>query len=89
MKIDILIEHTFLRDKGTNRAQFIEGIVDKYSWIGCGSSYLPGEIISAFLWAQMQNADKITSQRVKIWNKYYEAFATLESEGYIKTPRFT
>ncbi len=59
-----------IREKGTNRSKFFRGEVDKYSWVDIGSSYLPGEIVSAFLWAQLQNADEITNQRKQIWETY-------------------
>lgn len=75
-----------IREKGTNRSQFFRGQVDKYTWVDIGSSYLPGEMISAFLWAQLQAAESITSKRLAIWNTYHEAFANLESNGRIKRP---
>ena len=75
-----------VRDKGTNRSKFFRGQVDRYTWVDIGSSYLPGEIIAAFLWAQMQEADAITSQRLAIWNRYHSAFATLERAGRLRRP---
>ncbi len=57
-----------IREKGTNRSQFFRGQVDKYTWVDIGSSYLPGEVIAAFLWAQMEEADQITSKRLAIWS---------------------
>ena len=59
-----------IREKGTNRSKYLRGQVDKYTWTDVGSSYLPGEIIAAFLWAQMQDAIDITNQRIAIWNSY-------------------
>ena len=59
-----------IREKGTNRSKFFRGEVDKYSWVDIGSSYLPGEIVSAVLWAQLQKADEITNQRMQIWQTY-------------------
>jgi dTDP-4-amino-4,6-dideoxygalactose transaminase len=73
-------------EKGTNRAQFFRGQVDKYTWVDLGSSYLPGEIIAAFLWAQMEEADAITRRRLDIWARYHEAFAGLEDSGRIRRP---
>ena len=73
-------------EKGTNRAQFFRGQVDKYTWVDLGSSYLPGEIIAAFLWAQMEEADAITRRRLDIWARYHEAFADLEDAGGIRRP---
>jgi dTDP-4-amino-4,6-dideoxygalactose transaminase len=73
-------------EKGTNRSQFFRGAVDKYTWVDLGSSYLPGEITAAFLWAQMEMADAITARRVAIWSRYHEAFAGLEAEGLVRRP---
>jgi len=75
-----------IREKGTNRTKFFKGQVDKYTWVDIGSSYLPGEIIAAFLWAQMQKADEITSLRLKLWQNYNESFEILEMDGVIKRP---
>lgn len=75
-----------VREKGTNRNSFFRGEVDKYSWIDIGSSYLPGELIAAFLWAQMQKARTITRCRLGIWNKYHRAFSNLEKSGKIRRP---
>jgi dTDP-4-amino-4,6-dideoxygalactose transaminase len=78
-----------IREKGTNRSQFFRGQVDKYTWLDIGSSYLPGELIAAFLWAQMEEAESITARRIKIWNSYQREFsasdvhiATLPCQGY-------
>ena len=65
-----------LRDKGTNRQKFLEGQVDKYTWVDLGSSFLPGELTSAFLWAQLENAASINSMRLKAWNYYYTHIRT-------------
>jgi dTDP-4-amino-4,6-dideoxygalactose transaminase len=73
-----------IREKGTNRSKFFRGQVDKYTWVDVGSSYLPGEIIAAFLWAQMQEADSITARRMAIWNRYHEAFEDLEQAGRVR-----
>ena len=75
-----------VREKGTNRSQFFRGQVDKYSWVDIGSSYLPGEIISAFLWAQMQEAGAITDRRLSLWAAYHEALAPLEHAGALRRP---
>lgn len=75
-----------IREKGTNRSRFFRGQVDKYTWVDIGSSYLPGEITAAFLWAQMQEADAITAQRVDIWNRYHDAFERLEKSGRLRRP---
>ena len=75
-----------IREKGTNRAQFFRGQVDKYTWYDIGSSYLPSELIAAFLWAQMQEADDITQRRLAMWARYHEAFAGIEREGLVRRP---
>ena len=73
-------------EKGTNRSQFFRGLVDKYSWVDVGSSYLPSEIIAAFLWAQLEDAESITLSRLEIWRQYHEAFEDLESRGLLRRP---
>lgn len=73
-------------EKGTNRSQFFRGQVDKYTWVDLGSSYLPGEIMAAFLWAQMEEADTITARRLAIWSRYHEAFEELEVAGLVRRP---
>ncbi|SDW05192.1 dTDP-4-amino-4,6-dideoxygalactose transaminase [Thiocapsa roseopersicina] len=75
-----------IREKGTNRSQFFRGQVDKYTWVDIGSSYLPGEIIAAFLWAQMEEADSITARRLAIWERYHAAFEPLERAGRVRRP---
>jgi dTDP-4-amino-4,6-dideoxygalactose transaminase len=82
-----LIERAeILREKGTNRKQFFRGEVDKYTWVDVGSSYLPSEIIAAFLWAQMEQAEAITERRLGLWDRYHEALADLEADGLIRRP---
>ena len=73
-------------EKGTNRSQFFRGEVDKYSWVDTGSSFLPSEIISAFLWAQIENMRDIQDKRIKIWNRYYEGLSSFEPAS-IKKPK--
>ncbi|CRY90907.1 perosamine synthetase [Synechococcus sp. WH 8103] len=75
-----------IREKGTNRSQFFRGEVDKYTWFDIGSSYLPGELIAAFLWAQMEEAASITDKRLKIWDHYHQAFEALEETGRLRRP---
>lgn len=75
-----------IREKGTNRSLFFRGQVDKYTWMDIGSSYLPGEIIAAFLWAQMQEAEDITVRRMVTWERYHTTFAVLESVGRLRRP---
>jgi len=75
-----------VREKGTNRSQFFRGEVDKYSWIDVGSSFLPGELIAAFLWAQLEEATRITTQRMLLWERYHQAFADLEGREQLVRP---
>lgn len=75
-----------IREKGTNRNQFFRGEVDKYTWVEQGSSYLPGEIIAAFLYAQLQEAQQITSLRMDIWEKYHNLLEPLEKAGKLRRP---
>jgi dTDP-4-amino-4,6-dideoxygalactose transaminase len=75
-----------IREKGTNRSQYFRGQVDKYTWVDIGSSFLPSELIAAFLWAQMEEIDAITARRMVIWNRYQDAFAELEQNGMLRRP---
>ncbi len=75
-----------IREKGTNRALFFRGQVDKYTWVDVGSSYLPGEIIAAFLWAQMEDADAITRRRLTMWQTYHQWFDDAERAGKLRRP---
>ncbi len=75
-----------IREKGTNRSLFFRGQVDKYTWVDLGSSYLPGEIIAAFLWAQMEKSHDITNERLAIWNDYHNSLYDLELKGLIIRP---
>jgi dTDP-4-amino-4,6-dideoxygalactose transaminase len=77
-----------IREKGTNRSSFFRGQIDKYTWADIGSSYLPGEITAAFLWAQLQEAENITNARHKIWNQYHSELAELEDKGLLRRPIF-
>ncbi|MDX1902977.1 MAG: dTDP-4-amino-4,6-dideoxygalactose transaminase [Thermonemataceae bacterium] len=75
-----------IREKGTNRSQFFRGEVDKYGWVDIGSSFLPSDIIAAFLYAQLENLEDIQNKRKKIWELYYENLLALQKEGKIKLP---
>ena len=70
-----------IREKGTNRRRFLQGMVDKYSWVDIGSSFLPSELQAAFLLAQLMNADRINDYRISVWNRYRNSFKRLESFG--------
>lgn len=73
-------------EKGTNRAEFFRGEVNKYGWVDTGSSFLPSEVIAAFLWAQLENLDDIQAKRKHIWNAYYDAFKPLADKGHFELP---
>lgn len=75
-----------IREKGTNRSLFFRGQVDKYTWVDIGSSYLPGELIAAFLWAQMEEAETITANRLQLWNLYHQAFQNQEVAKRFRRP---
>ena len=75
-----------IREKGTNRSKFFRGQIDKYTWMDKGSSYLPSDILAAYLWAQLEIADQIYNRRMAIWNKYYEGLKPLADRGYIELP---
>lgn len=75
-----------IREKGTNRPAFFRGEVDKYSWVDVGSSFLPSDIIAAFLYAQLENLERIQEKRHKILNRYYEGLKVLEDAGYVGLP---
>jgi dTDP-4-amino-4,6-dideoxygalactose transaminase len=75
-----------LREKGTNRSAFFRGEVDKYNWVDIGSSFLPSDIIAAFLYAQLENLEDIQSRRLTIWNRYNNQLESLEKEGFLQRP---
>lgn len=76
-----------LWEKGTNRAEFFRGAVNKYGWVDMGSSFLPAEINAAFLWAQLENLDDIQAKRKKLWEQYFAGLQTLAAEGKIRLPQ--
>ena len=75
-----------IREKGTNRSQFFRGEVDKYGWVDIGSSFLPSDIIAAFLFAQLENLDEIQAKRKMIWDTYYENLQPSMAAGYLRLP---
>ena len=75
-----------IREKGTNRSKFFRGEVDKYTWMDIGSSYLPSEIIAAFLWAQLQKFESITEQRLKSWNLYNNFLQKISNSMAVHLP---
>ncbi|MGH7551539.1 MAG: dTDP-4-amino-4,6-dideoxygalactose transaminase [Longimicrobiales bacterium] len=75
-----------IREKGTNRQQFFRGEVDKYTWIDVGSSFLPSDIVAAFLWAQLEVADVLTTDRIQSWQRYHERLEDIECEELARRP---
>lgn len=75
-----------IREKGTDRSRFFRGETDKYTWQEVGSSYLPGELIAAFLWAQLEEAQSITNQRISNWNYYNATLDSFQKEGLLRCP---
>ncbi|MEG2189306.1 MAG: DegT/DnrJ/EryC1/StrS family aminotransferase, partial [Christensenella sp.] len=75
-----------IREKGTNRSKFFRGQVDKYTWMDCGSSYLPSDLNAAFLLGQLEIADVIFADRISSWNRYYSGLVPLSEEGKIELP---
>lgn len=73
-------------EKGTNRAEFFRGEVNKYGWVDLGSSFLPSEVNAAFLWAQLESIDEIQAKRKQLWNRYYERLAPLADKGFFTLP---
>jgi dTDP-4-amino-4,6-dideoxygalactose transaminase len=80
------IRAEIIREKGTDRSRFFRGEIDKYTWQEAGSSFLPGELIAAFLWAQLEEAKPITQSRLDIWEGYHLALRGLEVEGLLRRP---
>jgi dTDP-4-amino-4,6-dideoxygalactose transaminase len=84
----VLVERAeILQEKGTDRARFFRGQVDKYTWIDVGSSYLLSEINAAFLWAQLEHAEQLIARRLEIWHRYHAAFAEPEAQGVLRRPQ--
>ena len=75
-----------IREKGTNRSRFFRGQVDKYTWVDYGSSYLPSDMNAAYLWGQLEVADKINDNRLETWHAYYDTLKNLEEDGFVKLP---
>ncbi|GLR85448.1 dTDP-4-amino-4,6-dideoxygalactose transaminase [Bradyrhizobium iriomotense] len=75
-----------IREKGTDRGRFFRGEVDKYTWQDLGSSLLPSDLTAAFLWAQLEDAERITRERLAIWNRYHDMLAPLEQRGLLRRP---
>lgn len=82
----IIEKAEIIREKGTNRTAFFRGEVEKYTWVDIGSSYLPSEIIGAFLWSQLEIAENLTARRMALWQRYHSAFLPLEEAGLVRRP---
>lgn len=83
---DKFLDAEIIREKGTNRSQFIKGVVDKYTWHQMGSSYLPSDVLAAILYGQLERAEEIMKKRMNIWNMYHNSFEKLEKEGKLVRP---
>lgn len=81
---DMVEEAEIIREKGTNRAKFFRGQIDKYTWVNYGSSYLPSDMNAAYLWAQLENIDLIQNDRLSTWETYYNGLGKLRDEGKIE-----
>jgi dTDP-4-amino-4,6-dideoxygalactose transaminase len=77
-----------IREKGTDRSKFFRGEVDKYTWVDVGSSYLPSDLLAAFLYAQLENMDNIDQRRLKVFEYYHNALATLRDKGHLEVPQY-
>jgi len=76
-----------IREKGTNRSLFFRGMVDKYSWVDIGSSYLMNDVSAAYLWGNLEKADEINQNRLNSWQKYYDGLKELENRGFVELPK--
>lgn len=83
---ELALRAEIIREKGTDRSRFFRGEVDKYTWQEVGSSFLPGELIAAFLWAQLEEAERITNDRLASWARYHELLEPLEAKGILSRP---
>ncbi|WP_411891534.1 dTDP-4-amino-4,6-dideoxygalactose transaminase [Yoonia sp. SDW83-1] len=87
MRPDLIERAEIIREKGTDRSKFFRGQVDKYSWVDMGSSFLPGELISSYMCAQLETADVINTRRLAVCNHYRDVFTDLEQQGRVQLPR--
>lgn len=87
MRPDLVERAEIIREKGTNRSRFLRGQVDKYTWVDIGSSFLPGELVAAFLYGQLERMDEIAARRRAMFDRYGAAFADLAAEGRVSLPQ--
>lgn len=85
-KPELAMRAEIMREKGTDRGRFFRGEVDKYTWQDIGSSLLPSEITAAYLWAQFEQAERITADRLASWHRYHALLAPLEADGLLRRP---
>ena len=83
---ELLERALVIREKGTNRSRFFRGEVDKYTWVDLGSSYLPSDLLAAFLYAQLEAREKIQEKRRRVWNRYYESLTDWAESNDVKLP---
>ena len=83
---DFIERAEIIREKGTNRSKFFRGEIDKYTWVDIGSSYLPSDILAAFLYAQLENMDEINERRKQIFDYYYRELIPLVNDGMLRLP---
>lgn len=86
-RADLYERAQIIREKGTNRSNFLKGHIDKYTWVDIGSSFLPGELVAAYLYAQLEHANNINARRAAMFETYWTAFADLAATGRIERPR--
>ncbi len=84
---DLMERAEIIREKGTNRTQFQRGEVNKYTWVDLGSSFLPGELVASFLFAQLEHVEEITARRCALFDRYMAAMAPFEAEGRVRLPQ--
>ena len=84
--VDLLERALVIREKGTNRSRFFRGEVDKYTWVDLGSSYLPSDLLAAFLYAQLEAREQIEEKRREVWNRYYESLTDWAQSNDVKLP---
>lgn len=83
---EFVLRAEILREKGTNRSQFFRGMIDKYTWVDIGSSFLMNDVSAAYLWGQLEKAGKILENRMHAWNTYYELLLPLKHQGLLELP---
>jgi dTDP-4-amino-4,6-dideoxygalactose transaminase len=83
---ELALRAEIIREKGTDRGRFFRGEVDKYTWQEVGSSFLPGELVAAFLWAQLEEAERISNERLANWERYHCLLEPLETKGLLRRP---